>query len=172
MPNEPIFYYKKIFNCILVSILEDDTGYRGTGNRAVPRWNRGAGSSCCGAPAVPMPIIYCNNEEPRGTAEYRGIGSKTWFRFGTGRSVVCIRFARDGIGANFYAPCHSLFSSSSLIMTKRLVTVERLERFERNSCWWSEAVRSTARHWSLWLRHTPIQASFRILNEYIIIMIF
>ena len=66
-------------------------------------------------PRFRFPLFAANNEQPRGTAEYIGIGSKTWLRFGTGRNVVFIRFARDGVGVNFYAPCHSLVSRCKII---------------------------------------------------------
>jgi hypothetical protein len=65
-------------------------------------------------PRFRFPEFTAINEEPLGTAEYLGIGSKTWLRFGTGRSMVCISFARDGVGTNFYAPCHFLVGRLTL----------------------------------------------------------
>jgi hypothetical protein len=30
--------------------------------------------------------------------------------------MVCIRFARDGVGANFHAPCHALGRKESVVL--------------------------------------------------------
>ena len=47
-------------------------------------------SHCAVPPRFRFQEFTVNNEELRGTAEYRGIGYKTRLRFGSGRSMVCI----------------------------------------------------------------------------------